>query len=76
MQGQEGQTRYEKIELPSVRKNQSCLIDFSNGKTKHKEGITRLKENKEIYENPKEITKIINTKICLLFTIKFYFEKP
>ena len=49
---------------------------FINGKIKHKEIITRLKENNEVYEDPKEMSEVLNKNFQKVFTTESDFQKP
>ena len=48
-----------RILLTSVKKNQSCLIDLLREKL-NKESVARLKENKKVYEDLKEMSEVLN----------------
>ena len=49
---------------------------FINGKIKHKEIINRLKENNEIYEDPKGMSEVLNKNFQKVFTTESEFKKP
>ena len=51
-------------------KNQSCFIDLLMEKF-NKENITRLKENKEVHECPKEMSEVIYKSLQKNFTTEF-----
>ena len=46
---------------------------FINGKIKHKEIITRLKENIEVYEDPIEMSEVLNKNFQKVFTTESDF---
>ena len=55
-----------------------CYIEvllYINDKFKHKESVDWLKENKEAYEDPKEICEVLNKKFQKVFTTESEFEK-
>ena len=43
---------------------------------KLKQGITRQMENKKLYEDPNEMSKVLNIYFQKVSTIKFDFKKP
>ena len=47
---------YEKDIVDKCKEEQKLFYRFINGKIKHKEIITRLKENNDMYEYRKEIS--------------------
>ena len=59
---------YEKDIDGKCKEKTKLLYRFINGKIKHKENITRLKEDKEVYEDPKEMSKVINQNFQKVFT--------
>ena len=64
--------KYEKdiVEEPKL------FYRFINGKIKHKEIITRLKENNEVYEDLREMSEVLNKNFQKVFTTEYYFKKP
>ena len=64
----------KKIQLTNASKNQSCFKDLlMENKT---ENIARLKENKEEYEDPKEMSEVLNKNFQKVFTTEFDFKMP
>ena len=64
------------MQFTNVRKNQSCFIDLLMEKQNININITRLKVNNEIYEDPKEITKVLDKNFKEEFTTEFDYKKP
>ena len=48
--------RYEKDIVDKCKEEPKLFYRFINGKIKYKEIITRLKENNEVYEDPKQMS--------------------
>ena len=59
--------------MTNAWKNQHC---FTNGKIKYKENITRLQENNEVYEDPKEMSKVLDKNFQKVFITEPDFKKP
>ena len=49
---------------------------FVIGKIKHNESIIRLQENKEVYENPKQMSEVLHKNFQKVFTTGCNFKKP
>ena len=68
--------RYEKYIVDKYKEEPKLFYRFINGKIKHKEIITRLKKNNEVYEDPKEISEVLNKNFQKVFTTESDFKKP
>ena len=60
-------------------KEPKLFYRFINGKIKYKENINRLKENNEVYEDPKEMSEVLNKNfrnyLQLNLTLKSHKDK-
>ena len=55
----EEEKRYEKDIVDKCKEEPKLFYRFINEKIKHKEIIIRLKENNEVYEDSKEMSKVL-----------------
>ena len=72
----EEEKRYEKDIVDKCKEELKLFYKFINGKIKHKEIIIRLKENNEVYEDPNEMSKVLNKNFQKVFTTEPDFKKP
>ena len=75
----EEEKRYEKDTVDKCKEGPKLFYWFINGKIKHKKIITILKENNEVrtvYEDPKEMSEVLNRNFQKIFTTELDFKKP
>ena len=71
----EEEKRYGKDIVDKCKKEPKLFYRFINVKLKRKESIAQLKENKEVYEDPKEISVVLNKNFLKVFTTKYKLEQ-
>ena len=66
----------KKYIVDKCKEKPKLFYRFINGKIIHKEIITRLKENNEVHEDPKEMSEVLNKNFQKVLTTESDFKKP
>ena len=72
----EKEKKFEKDIVNKCKEEPKLFYRYINGKIKQKERITRLKENNETVEDPKEMSEILNKNFQNVFTSETEFRHP
>ena len=59
-----------------MQRRTEAVLWIINGKIKYIGSLIRLKENKEVYEDPKEMSEMLNKNFQKIFTIESDYKMP
>ena len=67
---------YEKDIVEKCKEEPKLFYQFINGKIKQKDKVERLKDGSETYEDPKDMSEILNKNFQQVFTKETEFTEP
>ena len=71
----EEEMKFEKDIVDKCKEEPKLFYRYINGKIKSKESVTRLRENNKVYEDPKEMSELLNKNFQKVFTKESEFQQ-
>ena len=71
----EEEIKFERDIVEKCKEEPKLFYRYVNGKMKNRDSITKLRENDIIYEDPKEMSEILNRNFQMVFTRESEFQQ-